>query len=87
MAIASDSVVKFAILCIGLALISSGCASVHPSDPPSVTFVPLDDKPLVVQQQPADPPKEIALQNNPFGESVCIAAGLAQLGSYLVVGK
>jgi hypothetical protein len=84
---ASNCVVKLVILCIGLALISSGCATTHPSDPPSVTFVPLDNKPLVVQPQPADPPKQLALQNNPFGESVCIAAGLAQLGSYLVVGK
>jgi hypothetical protein len=75
------------VLVIGLALISSGCASMNPSATPSATFPPPDKKPLVVQQKPADPQKEYALQNNPFGESVVIASGLAQLGSYLVGGK
>jgi hypothetical protein len=78
------------MLVIALALISSGCASMHPSDPPSATFPPVDKKPLQVQQKqadPQDPQKESASQNNPFGETVCIATGLVQLSNYLVGGK
>jgi len=89
MTIASVRLVKYLtmVLVIGLALISSGCASMHPSTTPSVTFPLPDKKPLDVQQKQTDPQKQYALQNNPFGESVCIATGLVQLGSYLTGGK
>jgi hypothetical protein len=57
----------------------------NPSDPPSATVLPAV-QPLNVQQTQPEPQKQYALQNNPFGQSVCIATGLVQLGSYLVGG-
>jgi hypothetical protein len=75
------------VLAVGLALISSGCASIHPSATPSVVIPPAATKPLDAQQQPEDPQKEYALQNNPVGESVYFVNGLAELGTYLFGGK
>jgi hypothetical protein len=42
---------------------------------------------MEAQKQQANTQKEFASQNNPFGETVCIATGLVQLSSYLVGGK
>jgi hypothetical protein len=78
---------KLAIVVIGLALISCGCASMHPSTNPSATFRPVDNRPQVVQLKQEDPRKEDPSQHNPIVASIYLAGGLAQLGNYLVGAK
>jgi hypothetical protein len=78
---------KLAMVVIGLALISSGCASMRPSTNSSATFPPVDKKPVDVQQKQEEPKKEDPSQHNSIMASIYLASGLAQLGNYLVGGK
>jgi type IV pilus biogenesis protein CpaD/CtpE len=87
MAIAFINPVKLAMIVIGLALISSGCASMHPSTTSSVP-PPITTRQAVNAQQQAVPSTELAMQQkNPIEQSVYIANGLVQIGNYLVDGK
>jgi PBP1b-binding outer membrane lipoprotein LpoB len=88
MAIAFVGLVKLAMIVVGLALFSSGCASMHPStSAPSAALAPVDKKTPVVQQQQPDIQQVNASQQNPIVASIYIASGLAQLGNFLVGGK
>jgi len=88
MTIASSHLVKFAIIVTGLALFSSGCASMNStSTTPTATLSLVNEKPLAVQQQQADPQKYDTSQHNPIVVAVCIGSGLIQIGNYLVGGE
>ena len=69
---------------IGLAVMCNGCATMHPS-----ATAPAVDKQVVEAQPqpPKAPQQELANKNDPIGESVYIMGGLAQLGSFLAIGK
>jgi len=71
------------VLVIGLALMSSGCASMRPPATPPAANREAGE----AQQKQEETKKEFALEHDPVGESFYIANGLAELGNYLSGGK
>jgi hypothetical protein len=70
-------------LVVGLAAISSGCASMHSPATPSAA----DKQTSEIQQKQEENQQQPASKNDPVAESVFIASGLAQIGGYLFDGK
>lgn len=68
------------VLVIGLALMNSGCASMHQPATASPTAA---SKALEFQQEQKETQKELALENDPAGESLYFVNGLAELGVFL----
>jgi hypothetical protein len=87
MTIALVCVVKLAMfmspLVIGLTMMNSGCASMRPPATPSAANREIQGLPLKQEETLKEP----ELKKDPIGESVYIASGLAELGSYLSGGK